>query len=106
MKYKNPYVGDIRTKLAKQKGYPARSVFKLEEIDQRCALLKVAMRVLDLGAAPGSWTMYAASKVGARGLVIAVELEADCSNAAVQRHWHTRRRVQPRRNEVDRVCTI
>ena len=75
MKYKNPYVGDIRTKLAKQKGYPARSVFKLEEIDQRCALLKVSMRVLDLGAAPGSWTMYAASKVGARGLVIAVDLK-------------------------------
>lgn len=75
MKHKNPYVGDIRTKLAKAKGYPARSVFKLEEIDQRCALLRDSMRVLDLGAAPGSWTMYAARRVGARGLVVAVDLK-------------------------------
>ena len=75
MKSKNPYVGDARTKLAKAKGYPARSVFKLEEIDQRCSLLRASMRVLDLGAAPGSWSLYAAKVVGARGLVVAVDLK-------------------------------
>ena len=75
MKRKNPYVADSRTMLAKLKGYPARSVFKLEELDQRCALLRQSMRVLDLGAAPGSWTMYAADKVGPVGLVVAVDLK-------------------------------
>jgi len=75
MKQKNPYVGDVRTKLAKSQGYPARSVFKLEEIDKRCALLRSSMKVLDLGAAPGSWSMYAAKVVGPQGLVVAVDLK-------------------------------
>ncbi len=74
MKHKNPYVGDARTRQAKLEGYPARSVFKLEEIDRRCKLLRASMRVLDLGAAPGSWTLYAAKHVGPRGLVVAVDL--------------------------------
>ena len=75
MKHRNPYVGDVRTKLAKAQGYPARSVFKLEEIDQRCALLRASMRVLDLGAAPGSWSLYASKVVGPQGLVVAVDLK-------------------------------
>ncbi len=76
MKHKNPYVGDSRTRLAKAKGFPARSVFKLEEIDARCTILRASMRVLDLGAAPGSWTLYAANRVGSRGLVVAVDLKS------------------------------
>jgi len=75
VKQRNPYVGDARTRMAKAKGYPARSVFKLEEIDQRCALFSPSMKVLDLGAAPGSWTMYAAKAVGEAGLVVAVDLK-------------------------------
>ena len=47
---KNPYKGPDRfTVAAKKQGYPARSVFKLEEIDRRIELLKGGMRVLDLG---------------------------------------------------------
>ncbi len=53
------------TKAAKAQGYPARSVFKLEEIDRRVRLLRPGQRVLDLGAAPGSWSMYAAQRIGA-----------------------------------------
>ena len=75
MKHKNPYIADARTRQAKLEGYPARSVYKLEEIDRRCKLLHSAMRVLDLGAAPGSWTLYAAQKVGPSGLVVAVDLK-------------------------------
>ncbi|MDH4120090.1 MAG: RlmE family RNA methyltransferase [Deltaproteobacteria bacterium] len=48
---------------ARKAGYPARSVYKLEEIDQKKGLLKPGMRVLDLGAAPGSWLLYAAERV-------------------------------------------
>lgn len=73
---KNPYAKpDAKTLAAKAKGYPARSIFKLQEIDERWRLLKQGQKVLDLGAAPGSWSMYAAEKVGARGLVIGVDLQ-------------------------------
>lgn len=71
---KNPYAGDARTRAAKQQGYPARSVFKLDEIDRRVGLLRPGQRVLDLGAAPGSWSLYASQRVGSSGFVLAVDL--------------------------------
>jgi 23S rRNA (uridine2552-2'-O)-methyltransferase len=71
---RHPYARpDARTREAKAKGYPARSVFKLEEIDRRVKLLGPAQRVLDLGAAPGSWSLYAAGRVGPRGAVLAID---------------------------------
>ena len=74
---KNPYKGADRfTVAAKQQGYPARSVFKLEEIDRRIRLLKGGMHVLDLGAAPGSWMLYTAQKIGRSGRLLAVDLTA------------------------------
>lgn len=74
-KAKNPYRRpDAFTKAAKAKGYPARSVFKLEEIDRRVRLLRQGQRVLDLGAAPGSWSMYAAQRIGGAGRLLAVDL--------------------------------
>lgn len=73
---KNPYARPDRfTRAAKDAGFPARSVFKLEEIDRRTRLLRPGMHVLDLGASPGSWSMYAAQKVGRQGRVLAVDLE-------------------------------
>lgn len=75
MKRDNPYQrADSFTKAAKARGFPARSVFKLEEIDQRVRLLKGGQRVLDLGAAPGSWSLYAASKIGPSGRLLAIDL--------------------------------
>jgi len=72
---KNPYKkADSYTLLAKEQGYPARSVFKLEEIDRRTRLFRAGQRVLDLGAAPGSWAKYAAERVGGKGRVLAVDL--------------------------------
>lgn len=59
---------------AKRDGYPARSVYKLEEIDKRVRLFRRGQRVLDLGAAPGSWTLYAAQRVAAEGKVVAIDL--------------------------------
>src|SRR5690606_1901046 len=71
----NPYAGqDPRTLEARKRGYPARSVFKLEEIQQKTQLLRGGQRVLDLGAAPGSWSLYAAQKVGPSGRVLAIDL--------------------------------
>jgi 23S rRNA (uridine2552-2'-O)-methyltransferase len=60
---------------AKKEGYPARSVYKLEEIDRRVRLLRPGMRVLDLGAFPGSWTKYAAQKVAPRGRVLGLDIQ-------------------------------
>jgi 23S rRNA (uridine2552-2'-O)-methyltransferase len=75
VKRDNPYQRvDSFTKAAKARGFPARSVFKLEEIDQRVRLLKGGQRVLDLGAAPGSWSLYAASKIGSSGRLLAIDL--------------------------------
>ncbi len=74
---KNPYKrADHFTVAAKKQGYPARSVFKLEEIDRRIRLLKPGQRVLDLGAAPGSWMLFAAQKIGRAGKLLAIDLTA------------------------------
>jgi 23S rRNA (uridine2552-2'-O)-methyltransferase len=62
----DPYVHQARAE-----GYRARSVYKLKEVDERFGLLRRGDRVLDLGAAPGSWSQYAARK-GCR--VVAVDL--------------------------------
>jgi len=59
---------------AKDEGFPARSVYKLREIDERVQLLRRGQRVLDLGAAPGSWSLYAAERVGDEGRVVGVDL--------------------------------
>jgi 23S rRNA (uridine2552-2'-O)-methyltransferase len=72
---RSPYKGPDRfTTAAKKQGYPARSVFKLEEIDHRVRLLKAGQHVLDLGACPGSWSLYAAQKIGPRGRLVAIDL--------------------------------
>lgn len=67
---------DHYTRKAKAAGYAARSVFKLEEIDRRVQLFKRGQRVLDLGCAPGSWTRYAAQRVGKRGRVVGIDRRA------------------------------
>lgn len=58
---------------AKKEGFPARSVYKLEEVDRRVRLLKPGQRVLDLGCHPGSWLQYCARVVGKRGLVVGID---------------------------------
>lgn len=61
-------------KKAKKENFAARSVYKLDEIDQRFHILKNADRVLDLGASPGSWSQYASKKVGPQGRVLGIDL--------------------------------
>ncbi|MEO7111042.1 MAG: RlmE family RNA methyltransferase, partial [Polyangiaceae bacterium] len=72
---KNPYKqADHHTLKAKREGYPARSIYKLEEIDRRIRLLRPGQNVVDLGAAPGSWSMYVSKTVGRQGKVLAIDL--------------------------------
>ncbi|MDH3818427.1 MAG: RlmE family RNA methyltransferase [Myxococcales bacterium] len=65
---------DHHGRRARREGYPARSVYKLQEIDRRVGLFKKGQRVLDLGASPGSWTLYAAEQVGPNGQVLGIDL--------------------------------
>jgi 23S rRNA Um-2552 2''-O-methyltransferase (EC 2.1.1.-) len=59
---------------AQKKGYRSRAIFKLEEIQQKDRILKPGMTVVDLGAAPGGWSQYAATQVGDEGQVIACDI--------------------------------
>ena len=65
---------DIYSHQANAHGWRSRAVFKLQEIDRKHRLLRPGMAVLDLGAAPGSWSQYAARQVGCEGYVVAVDL--------------------------------
>ena len=76
MKRGNPYAKpDAKTMEARAKGYPARSVFKLQEIDRRMRFFKAGQNVIDLGAAPGSWSLYASERVGPTGHVYAIDIK-------------------------------
>lgn len=73
---------------AQKEGYPARSVYKLKEMDEKFGLFKGAGRggkggipgdpaifkVLDIGAAPGSWSLYALRRMGKAGSLVSVDL--------------------------------
>ena len=59
---------------AKQRGFRARSAFKLEELVERFDLLRPGARVLDLGAAPGGFLQVIARMVGPSGLAVGVDL--------------------------------
>jgi 23S rRNA (uridine2552-2'-O)-methyltransferase len=54
---------------AKSEGYPARSVYKLKEMDEKFGLVKPRFKILDLGAAPGSWSLYILRKTPGAVLV-------------------------------------
>jgi 23S rRNA (uridine2552-2'-O)-methyltransferase len=62
-------------KKAKQNNFAARSVFKLEEIDQKFKIVKKSQMVLDLGASPGSWSQYCSQKIGEGGRILGVDLK-------------------------------
>ncbi|HYE33855.1 23S rRNA (uridine(2552)-2'-O)-methyltransferase RlmE [Methylocaldum sp.] len=68
------HFSDEYVKQAQALGYRSRAVFKLKELDEREHLFKPGMVVLDLGAAPGGWSQYAAERIGKSGRIIALDL--------------------------------
>ena len=60
-------------KKAKDKGYRARSSFKLKQIQKKFSIMKRGDSVVDLGAAPGGWSQVASEFVGSNGTVVAVD---------------------------------
>ena len=73
--YRKDRQKEFYTTLAKKEGYPARSIYKLKEIDEKYKIFKKNSRVLDLGCAPGSWLLYISQKVGSMGKVVGVDIE-------------------------------
>lgn len=67
--FDDPYV-----KRSQEEGVRSRAVYKLEELDQKDKLLKPGVTLVDLGAAPGGWSEYAAKKVGEKGKIIATDI--------------------------------
>jgi len=66
---RDPYV-----QRARRDGWRSRAVYKLEQIDEKERLLRPDMTVVDLGAAPGSWSQYVTEKLKGRARIIAVDL--------------------------------
>jgi len=66
---------DSAYRAARQAGYRSRAALKLAEINRKFRLLRPGMRVVDLGCWPGGWLQIASAAVGARGVVVGVDLE-------------------------------
>ena len=81
------HVTDHYVRKAREQGYRSRAAYKLLELDQREKLFRPGAIVIDLGAAPGSWSQIAAERVKPGGKVIAVDLLeiAPISNVTVLR---------------------
>lgn len=60
---------------AKQENFLARSIYKLEEIDQKYKVLKAGMKVVDFGYYPGSWIQYTSRVIGDSGLVVGIDIQ-------------------------------
>ena len=68
------HLDDFYVKKAQKEGYRARAAYKLLEIQEKYGIIKPGMTVVDLGAAPGSWSQIAGKLVGSKGLVIASDI--------------------------------
>jgi 23S rRNA (uridine2552-2'-O)-methyltransferase len=75
---------DPFVKRAHEEGYRTRAVYKLAEIDERYHILRPGQTVVDLGAAPGGWSLYARQKLGPRGRVLAVDRLAMTATLGVE----------------------
>jgi 23S rRNA (uridine2552-2'-O)-methyltransferase len=68
------HASDPYVKRAHAEGWRSRAAFKLEEIQRSDRLLRPGMTIVDLGAAPGGWSQYAARLLAGKGRVIALDL--------------------------------
>jgi 23S rRNA (uridine2552-2'-O)-methyltransferase len=66
---------DYYSRKAKKENFPARSVYKLQEIQRKNRLIQKGDKVLDLGCSPGSWLLYAAELTGNKGEVVGIDLK-------------------------------
>jgi 23S rRNA (uridine2552-2'-O)-methyltransferase len=65
---------DVYVKRAREEGYRSRAVFKLEEIQRTDRIIRPGMTIVDLGAAPGGWSQFAAKLMHGKGRIIALDI--------------------------------
>lgn len=68
------HFSDEYVKRAQAEGWRSRAVFKLDEIQGKDRLIKPGMRIIDLGAAPGGWSQYAAKVMKGQGTLLASDI--------------------------------
>ncbi|MEH0859964.1 MULTISPECIES: SAM-dependent methyltransferase [Halobacteriovorax] len=68
-------VKDYYYKKAKKENFLARSIYKLEEIDNKYKVIKKGNNVLDLGYFPGSWMQYTSKKIGPDGFAVGIDIK-------------------------------
>ena len=68
------HVSDEYVQRARREGYRSRACYKLMEIDDKHQILRSGITVVDLGAAPGSWSQLAAKRIGPAGSIIAIDI--------------------------------
>src|ERR1700690_3378785 len=68
------HASDEFVKRAQREGWRSRAVFKLAQIQEAERVLRPGMRCVDLGAAPGGWSQYAARIVGPKGRIVATDI--------------------------------
>lgn len=73
-KWLTEHFNDEFVKRAQKEGYRSRAVYKLMEMDDKDQLLKPGMSVVDLGAAPGSWSELLSKRLGASGRIFALDI--------------------------------
>ena len=64
---------DVYVRQSKVEGYRSRAVYKLQEIDQKFSIFKNGISVIDLGAAPGSWSQYVSKNIK-NGKIVSIDL--------------------------------
>jgi 23S rRNA (uridine2552-2'-O)-methyltransferase len=65
---------DVYVKQAREAHYRSRAVYKLIEINRKVQLFKPGQKIIELGAAPGSWSQYISDRIGRQGKLIAVDI--------------------------------
>jgi len=78
---------DYYWRKSKEEGYPARSVFKLQQIQEKYKPIRPGSRILDLGASPGSWSLWLMDMMAGAGSVMGVDLNEPDEKLSARKNY-------------------
>lgn len=94
-------IQDHYFKRAKKEKYPARSVYKLKEIDEKYKIIKQGHTILDIGCAPGSWSQYMLEKIG-KGSVLGIDIANSVQLSDPRFHFLKRDIFDLRKGDIEK----
>jgi 23S rRNA (uridine2552-2'-O)-methyltransferase len=94
-------VQDQYFKRAKKEKYPARSVYKLQEIDEKYKIIKKGHTILDIGCAPGSWSQYILEKIG-NGRLLGIDIATTVQISDPRFHFLKRDIFELRKGDIEK----